>query len=220
MVGHDLRPQPPVPGTGLQRPDAPPLVLASGSPTRAALLAAAGVPAIVRPAAVDETAVKEALRADGVMPADAATALAELKVMRVAGQSGEDAIVLGADQILTCQDRWFEKPGDLATARAQLGVLAGRRHELWTAAVAVRGGARVWHHVAEARLWIRPCSEAFLDRYVEAMGEAALGSVGAYQIEGPGAQLFARMEGDRFAILGLPLLEVLEFLRVQGVLWR
>ncbi len=204
----------------LQRHGASSVVLASASPTRARLLAAAGVPARPRAATVDEAAIKEALRADGVAPGEAAVALAELKAQRVAGQESHDAIVLGADQILTCEGRWFDKPADLAQARAQLAALAGRRHELWTAAVAFRGGARVWHHLAQARLWMRPCSDEFLDRYLDAAGEAALGSVGAYQIEGPGAQLFARIEGDRFAIEGLPLLEVLEFLRVQGVLWR
>lgn len=204
----------------LHHPHAPPVVLASGSPTRARLLAAAGVGVRQRAAAVDEAAVREALRADGVGPGDAAVALAEMKAQRVAGQEGHETIVLGADQILTCEGRWFEKPADLSAARAQLTALAGRRHELWTAAVAFRGGARVWHHLAQARLWMRACSDDFLDRYIEAAGEAALGSVGAYQIEGPGAQLFARTEGDRFAIEGLPLLEVLEFLRVQNVLWR
>jgi septum formation protein len=128
--------------------------------------------------------------------------------------------VLGADQILTCEDQWFDKPQDLAEARSQLRALAGRRHELWTAAIAIRDGGRVWHEISQARLWLRPCSDAFLDAYLAAVGEQALGSVGAYQIEGPGAQLFARIEGDRFAILGLPLIGLLECLRVQGILLR
>ena len=152
-------------------------------------------------------------------PGDAALALAELKARRVASQAPA-AIVLGADQILTCEGRWFDKPRDLAEARAQLAALAGRRHELWTAAIVLRDGARLWHEIAQARLWLRPCSDAFLDAYLDAVGDARPESVGAYQIEGLGAQLFARIEGDRFAILGLPLLEVLECLRVQGVLLR
>jgi len=199
---------------------APPVVLASASRTRAALLAAAGVKAQTRPAAVDETALKEASRADRLAAAEAATALAELKARRVAAQVEPEAIVLGADQILSCEDRWFDKPADVTEARAQLADLSGRRHELATAVVAFRAGERVWHHVSTARLWVRPCSPQFLDRYVEALDEAILVSVGAYQIEGLGAQLFARIEGDHFAILGLPLLEVLEFLRTQGVLMR
>jgi septum formation protein len=198
---------------------APPLVLASASPTRAQLLRAAGVPFEQRPAAVDEASLKEALRAEGVSAGDAAVALAELKAQRVASQM-PDAIVLGADQILTCEERWFDKPQDRAEAYAQLGALAGRWHELATAVVAFRGGARVWHHLAVPRLWLRDCSPEFLDAYLDALGEAALTSVGAYQIEGVGAQLVARIQGDHFAVLGLPLLQLLEFLREQGVLLR
>lgn len=204
----------------LQPNAAPPLILASASPTRARLLAAAGLIIECRPAAVDETEVKRALSAEGVSAPDAAVALAELKAQRVAQLAPPEAIVLGADQVLTCEGRWFDKPADRAAARAQLGLLAGRRHELATAVVAFRERARVWHHVAVPRLWMRPCSDAFLDAYLSAAGDAALASVGAYQIEGPGAQLLARVEGDQFAIQGLPLLEVLEFLRAQGVLAR
>ena len=199
---------------------APPLILASASPARARLLAAAGLVFEQRAAAVDEEAVLAALQAEQATPADAATALAELKAQRVAHEVPPDAVVLGADQILTCAGRWFAKPSDLAAARAQRAELAGRAHELTTAVVGLRGGARIWHSVARARLWLRPCSAAFLDDYLASVGEHALATVGAYQIEGPGAQLFARIEGDHFAIQGLPLLEVLEFLRAQGVLAR
>jgi septum formation protein len=195
------------------------VVLASASPTRAQLLRAAGVPFEQQPAAVDESSLKEALRAEGVPAGDAAVALAELKAERV-GALMPDAIVLGADQILTCDDRWFDKPSDRAEADAQLDALGGKRHELATAVVAVHGGARIWHHVAAPRLWLRPCSPAFREAYLDAVGEAALASVGAYQIEGLGAQLVQRIEGDHFAVLGLPLLELLEFLRGQGVLLR
>jgi septum formation protein len=196
-----------------------PLVLASASPTRAAMLTAAGVRFDRQPAAVDEAEVKAALRADGVAAGDAALALAEIKARRIAARAAGQ-LVLGADQILTCEGTWFDKPADLDEARSQLEALAGRRHELWTAAIVIRDDGRVWHEIAQARLWLRPCSEAFLDAYLGAVGELALGSVGAYQIEGPGAQLFSRIEGDRFAILGLPLLGLLECLRVQGVLLR
>jgi septum formation protein len=195
------------------------LILASASPVRAAMLAAAGVRAEQRPAAVDEADMKEALHADGVAPGDAALALAELKARRIVSRA-PGSLVLGADQILTCEGQWFDKPRDLAEARAQLAALAGRRHELWTAAIVIRDGARLWHEIAQARLWLRPCSDAFLDAYLDAVGNLALGSVGAYQIEGLGAQLFARIEGDRFAILGLPLIGLLECLRIQGVLLR
>jgi septum formation protein len=198
---------------------APRVVLASASLTRVHLLRAAGVPLEQRPVAVDESSLKEALRAEGISPGDAAVALAELKAQRVASQL-TDAIVLGADQILTCEDRWFDKPQDRAEARAQLSALAGRWHELATAVVAFRGGARVWHHLAVPRLWLRDCSTEFLEAYLDALGEAALMSVGAYQIEGVGAQLLTRIQGDHFAVLGLPLLPLLEFLRRQGVLLR
>jgi septum formation protein len=208
-----------VPTPSLLVAAAPQVVLASASAVRAQLLAAAGVPFEQRPAAVDEAALKEALRAAGAAAEDAAIALAELKAQHAARLMPE-AIVLGADQILTCEGRWFDKPLDRAKARMQLGELAGRRHELATAVVAFRGGVRVWHHLAVPRLWLRPCSAGFLDAYLDAVGEAALGSVGAYQIEGLGAQLFARLEGDHFAVLGLPLLPLLEFLREQGVLLR
>jgi septum formation protein len=195
------------------------LILASASRARAAMLAAAGVRAEQRPAAVDEADMKEALRADGVAPGDAALAVAELKARRIVSRA-PGSLVIGADQILTCEGQWFDKPRNLDEARAQLAALAGRRHELWTAAIVIRDDARLWHEIAQARLWLRPCSDAFLDAYLDAVGALALGSVGAYQIEGLGVQLFARIEGDRFAILGLPLIGLLECLRVQGVLLR
>lgn len=196
---------------------APPIVLASASAIRARLLDAAGVPVAQRPATVDEIALKESLQAEGASAGDAAIALAELKAQQIARHM-PDAIVLGADQILTCAGRWFDKPQDRAEARAQLGALAGKRHELATAVVAFRGGVRVWHHLAVARVRLRPCSPGFLDAYLDAVDDAALTSVGVYQIEHLGAQLLARIEGDHFAVLGLPVLEVLEFLRQQGVL--
>jgi septum formation protein len=208
-----------VPTPSLLAAAAPSIVLASASAIRAQLLAAAGVPVAQRPATVDELALKESLQAEGASAGDAAISLAELKAQQIARHMPE-AIVLGADQILTCAGRWFDKPQDRAAARAQLGAVAGQRHELATAVVAFRGGVRVWHHLAVPRLWLRPCSPAFLDAYLEAVGDAALTSVGAYQIEHLGAQLLARIEGDHFAVLGLPVLEVLEFLREQGVLLR
>jgi septum formation protein len=208
-----------VPTPSLLAAAAPPIVLASASAIRARLLDAAGVPVAQHPATVDELALKESLQAEGASAGDAAIALAELKAQQIARHMPE-AIVLGADQILSCAGRWFDKPQDRAQARAQLGALAGQRHELATAVVAFRGGVRVWHHLAVPRLWLRPCSPGFLDTYLDAVGDAALTSVGAYQIEGLGAQLLDRIEGDHFAVLGLPVLEVLEFLRQQGVLLR
>jgi septum formation protein len=201
-----------------QQAEAAPVILASGSSTRARMLAAAGVAVSLKAATVDESAIKEALRAEGIAAGDAAVALAELKAQRVAAQTPAEAIVFGADQILTCEGHWFDKPADKEGAHVQLQALAGRRHDLWTAAVAFRNDARVWHHLSHARLWMRACSPAFLDAYLAALGADALSSVGVYQVEGLGAHLFARIEGDHFAIQGLPLLEVLDFLRTHGVL--
>lgn len=202
----------------LQRPDAPPLVLASRSPARARLLRAAGLDFTQAQALVDEVAVREAMQAEGVPVEDAALGLAELKAAAVARTAPGAAIVLAADQMLEVEGVWLEKPADLAAARRQLAALRGRRHLLVSGAVAYRGGQRVWHHVDTARLWLRDCSEAMLDAYLAAAGPAILDCVGAYQLEGLGLQLMARVEGDLFTIQGLPLLPVLQFLRDQGVL--
>jgi septum formation protein len=204
----------------LTAPAAPPIILASKSAARAQILAAAGVPFTQAEALVDEVSAREALQADGVTVEDAAIALAELKAAFVARRVPEAAIVIGADQLLDVEGAWLEKPKDPAAARAQLQALRGRRHRLVSGVVAYRGGMRVWHHVDTARLWVRNCSDDLLDRYVEAAGPAILGCVGAYQLEGLGAQLMARVEGDHFTILGLPLLPLLQFLRDQGVLLR
>ncbi|MDR6769404.1 septum formation protein [Azospirillum sp. BE72] len=195
---------------------APVLVLASGSRTRAAMLEQAGVSAILDKPLVDEDEVKAAGRAEGV-PADAvAEALAELKAQRIARRH-PGALVVGADQMLECEGRWFDKPADRAAARAQLLDLRGRTHRLVSCAVVVRDGERMWHKVDSARLTMRNFSESFLDDYLDRVGDEVLHSVGAYQLEGLGAQLFQRVEGDFFTILGLPLLPLLGFLRVHGV---
>lgn len=195
---------------------APKLVLASGSRTRAAMLEQAGVPAILDRPLVDEDEVKAAGRAEGV-PADAvAEALAELKAQRITRRH-PGALVVGADQMLDCEGRWFDKPADRAAARAQLLDLRGKTHRLVSCAVVVRDGERMWHKTDSARLTMRNFSEAFLDDYLDRVGDDVLHSVGAYQLEGLGAQLFHRVEGDFFTILGLPLLPLLGFLRVHGV---
>ncbi len=201
------------------RESGPRLVLASASESRAALLAAAGLAAEVRPAAVDETAIKVAMRRDSASAEEAAVALAELKARQVSvGESG--ALVIGADQILECNGKWFDKAGSVEEAREQLLSLRGRRHDLVTAAVVVRDGERLWHHVERATLAMRPFSDTFLDRYVAEQGATLCRTVGAYRLEGPGVQLFQSVEGSYFTILGMPLLPLLEFLREQGVLER
>ncbi len=196
------------------------VVLASRSAARARLLAAAGVDAEILPADIDEAALREALAAAQVATEDAAVALAEMKARRVAPSIPGEAIVLGCDQLLDSDGEWLDKPADRAAAARQLRRLRGKTHVLATAVVAFRGGARVWHHVATPRLRLRAFSDAFLDAYLERAGPEVLGSVGAYQLEGLGAQLLASVEGDHFAVQGLPLLPVLGFLREQGVLAR
>jgi septum formation protein len=195
---------------------APPLVLASQSRFRREMLERAGLVFAVDAAHVDEDEIKLSMREAGASVEDVAIKLAEHKARRVA-QRWPGAVVLGSDQMLDCNGVWFDKPVDRAHARAHLQALSGRTHRLVTAAVAFRNGTRVWHHVEPARLTMRPLSEAFVERYLDAVGDDALSSVGGYQLEGIGAQLFARVEGDFFTILGLPLLAVLGFLRAQGM---
>lgn len=195
----------------------PTVVLASASAARAHLLEAAGIPFVRQAAGVDEDEIKVALRAEGADAGHAAETLAEVKAQRVAPRF-PDALVIGADQVLECDGAWFDKPADRAQARAQLRALRGRTHRLASCATVVRGGTLVWHHTAWAELTMRRFTDAFLDDYLNAVGDAVLHSVGAYQVEGLGIQLFSRIEGDWFTILGLPLLPLLDFLRAHGVI--
>jgi septum formation protein len=198
---------------------APALILASASTARRAVLEGAGLRFETRVAGVDEAAIKAAALAEGVAAEDAALILADAKAARVAAQA-PDALVIGADQLLVCEGAWFDKSPDMAAARGHLQRLRARQHELVTALVCHRGGQRIWQHVAKPRLTMRDFSDAFLEAYLAAEGEALLSSVGAYRLEGHGAQLFDRIEGDQPAILGLPLLPLLGFLRQHGVLLR
>lgn len=196
-----------------------PVILASASRVRASLLAAAGVAFEVAVSAVDEDEIKRSLRADGADVATVADALALAKAQRVSRRH-PGALVVGADQILDCNGTWFDKPPDIAHARAQLFALRGRSHILATAVCVVRDGERIWHARAQPRLTMRTFGEDFLDRYLEREGASVLSSVGAYRLEGLGVQLFAAIDGDHFSILGLPLLPLLEFLRQHGVVER
>lgn len=195
----------------------PRLVLASASPSRAAVLRQAGIRAASEPARVDETEIKAALRADGAGATEIAQALAELKAQKVSRRH-PGAFVIGADQMLDCEGVWLDKPSDHAQAEEHLRFLSGKAHRLISAVCVVHDGTRLWHHVATASLTMRPLSEEFIAAYLDAVGPAAFTSVGAYQVEGLGAQLFARIEGDHFTILGLPLLALMDFLRNHGVL--
>lgn len=201
----------------LQRPTEPPLVLASASPTRQRLLSDAGLEFERTPAAVDEGEVKSSLAAAGATAAQAAETLAELKAITVSRRR-PGALVIGCDQMLDCDGEWLDKPSDREAARKQLQLLSGCRHSLHSSACLVRDGERLWHHNEAVHLTVRPLSPAFIAAYLDAAGEAVLGSVGGYQLEGLGAQLFARVEGDFFAVLGLPLLPLLNVLRAQKVL--
>lgn len=202
---------------GRARPGAPPVILASASPSRAAVLRQAGLSAPAEPAQVDEAEVKAALRAEGASVQDVATALAELKAQKVSRRR-PGAFVIGADQMLDCDGDWLDKPADLAQAAAHLRLLSAKTHRLVSAVCVVSDGTRLWHHVGMASLTMRPLSEAFIADYLAAVGADALTSVGAYRLEGPGAQLFARIEGDYFTVLGLPLLPLLDFMRNHGVI--
>lgn len=193
------------------------IVLASGSATRRDMLARAGVAFSVDVAAVDEDSVKQAMRAETSNPARAAEMLAELKATRVSARH-PGTIVIGADQMLDCDNVWFDKPADPSAARAQLDALRGKTHRLTSAVVAVRDGQRLWRHTETAKLTMRRFSDTFLDDYLAKAGDAVTGSVGAYQLEGLGVQLFMLVEGDHFTILGLPLLALLDFLRENGEL--
>jgi septum formation protein len=193
------------------------LILASASPVRAQLLAAAGVDFQIEPAEIDEIPLKRAFRAAGRSPTDGALALAEAKARSVSDRHPR-ALVVGADQILVCGSEWYDKPADPDAARAQLRALRGRSHLLATAVCVVCKGERLWHHSCAPKLMMRDFSDRFLEGYIAAEGDAILGSVGAYRLEARGVQLFDRIEGDHFAILGLPLIELLGFLRKYGAL--
>jgi septum formation protein len=192
------------------------LVLASKSAARRAVLEGAGVPFEAVVSGVDEDAVKASLLAEGASPREVADALAELKAIKVS-RSRPD-LVVGADQTLELDGQLYDKVETLEDARARLRLLSGRPHRLHSAVVVAKDGAPIWREVATATLTMREVSEAFLDTYLSAEGDAALGSVGCYRLEGMGAQLFSKIEGDYFAILGLPLLGLLDLLRRHGVL--
>jgi len=192
-----------------------PLVLASKSEVRRTLLEAAGLAVEVVAAEIDERAIEA--EAGFVDPGSVAALLAREKARRVADGLME-RLVVGADQTLSLDRRRFSKPASRAAAREQLLALAGRTHELHSAVVVVSGDAIRFEHVAVARLTMRRCSETFLDRYLDAVGADVFASVGGYQLERIGVQLFERIEGDHFTVLGLPLLPLLAFLRGEGSL--
>lgn len=192
------------------------IILASQSAARSQLLAGAGVTFDKIVSGVDEDLVKTRILAEGGSPRAVAQALADIKAVTVSDQQA--GLVIGADQTLEFEGGLYDKAASLAEARARLLALRGRPHHLHSAVTLARDGDVVWSETASATLTMRDFSEAFLDAYLALEGEALLSSVGCYRLEGPGAQLFAQIEGDYFAILGLPLLGVLDQLRQRGAL--
>jgi septum formation protein len=193
------------------------IILASSSPFRKSLLANAGVAfAAVKPE-VDERAAEAPLKGSGATPEDVALVLAIAKAAEVS-ERNPHALVIGSDQTLSLGDEIFHKPADMEGARRHLLRLSGQTHQLNSAVALVRDGETLWSQVAVARLTMRKLEPAFIGRYLARVGEKALSSVGAYQIEGDGIQLFERIEGDYFTIVGLPLLPLLAQLRTLGAI--
>ena len=196
-----------------------PLILASGSRSRRQMLEAAGLTFEVVPSSVDERAIREALEggSDALDPADVAEVLARAKAEDVS-RARPDALVIGADQVLALGETIYEKPGDLAEARRHIWSFRGQTHALHSAVALAIGGETDWALTDSAQMTMRTFSPAFADAYVDRAGPVICQSVGAYQLEGLGLQLFERVEGDYFTILGLPLLALLEELRNRGVI--
>jgi septum formation protein len=195
-----------------------PVTLASKSSARQMLLRNAGVAFEAVSPGVDEDAAKAGLLTDEASPRDIADALAEMKAVKVSAK--RPGLVIGADQTLDLKGRLIDKVDTLDEARARLLDLRGQVHKLHSAVVVARDGQPIWRNLESAKLSVRPFSETWLDRYIERRGEALLWSVGCYELESEGVQLFDRIDGDYFAILGLPLIGLLDFLRLHGALVR
>ncbi|WP_421933726.1 Maf family protein [Phenylobacterium sp.] len=193
-----------------------PIILASKSAARTAVLKGAGVPFETAVSGVDEDAVKTALLGQGGTPREVADALAELKAVKISRSRA--GFVIGADQTLEFEGGLYDKAETVEDARARLKLLRGKAHQLHSAVVVARDGAPIWREVATCTLTMRDFSDEFLEAYLLAEGEEALGSVGCYRLESHGSQLFSKIEGDYFAILGLPLLGLLDLLRKHGAL--
>ena len=192
------------------------IILASKSAARRAVLTGAGVPFEVAVAGVDEDAVKTAMLAQGATPRDVADALAEIKAVKIS--AGRPGFVIGSDQTLEFEGQLYDKAETLEAAAERLKTMRGKPHKLHSAVVVAKDGAPIWREIVSATLTMRDFSDEFLASYLELEGEEALGSVGCYRLEGPGAQLFSKIEGDYFAILGLPLMGLLDLFHRHGVL--
>lgn len=195
----------------------PSLILASKSPFRAQLLNNAGLTFGTENADIDERAVEAPLYRSGATPEDVAMVLAEAKALAVS-EKHPDAIIIGCDQTLSLGDEIFHKPADLEEAGKNLLKLSGKTHQLNSGIVLVKNGETIWRHVAIAYMTMRPLQPQFIGRYLGRIGDNALSSVGAYQVEGEGIQLFEKIEGDYFTIIGLPLLPLLQKLREESLI--
>ncbi len=194
----------------------PPLILASKSRSRGQLMRGAGLTFEQVGSKVDEDAVKNAMRAEGATTSAQAEHLAEMKAMKIS--MSRPGVILGADQMLDLEGASFDKPADRDAARTNLGLMRGKTHTLETALVACQDGQPIWRIVTRPRLTMRDFSDEFLETYLDEAGEGIYATVGAYELEGMGAQLFSRIEGDYFSILGLPLIQLLTWLRDRKVL--
>ena len=192
-----------------------PLLLASASTARRAMLTDAGIPVDIEPARINERAVDQSLRAAGAPPGKIALALARAKAAAVSAHH-PGRLVLGADQLLDCDGTIFDKARDRSEAEQKLAALAGKTHRLTSAAALVRDGHTVFESVSEAYLTMRPLDSVAIALYADEAGAALTASAGCYEIEGRGAHLFSRVEGDHFTIRGLPLLDVLAGFRAEG----
>lgn len=192
------------------------IILASKSAARRAVLTGAGVPFEVAVAGVDEDAVKTSMLAQGASPRDVADALAEIKAVKIS--AGRAGFVIGSDQTLEFEGKLYDKAETVEAAAERLRTMRGKPHKLHSAVVVAKDGAPIWREIVSATLTMRDFSDDFLAGYLALEGEEALGSVGCYRLEGPGAQLFSKIEGDYFAILGLPLMGLLDLFRRHGVL--
>jgi len=193
------------------------LILASKSPFRSALLKNAGIAFSTASAEVDERAVEAPLYETGATPEEVAQVLAEAKALDVS-EKNPGAVVIGCDQTLSLGDKIFHKPADMEAARRQLLKFSGMTHQLNSAVVLVKDGKTLWRHVSIARMTMRDLDPGFVGRYLGRVGDTALSSVGAYQVEGPGIQLFEKIDGDYFTIVGLPLLPLLDELRKEKLI--
>ena len=191
------------------------LILASQSRSRANILRNAGLAFDVRVPGVDEDAVKQSLLAEGAKPSEIAVTLSDLKAVRT--RAGDQDLVIAADQVLSCEGTLFSKPRDLVQGRDQLLSLRGKTHNLISAVSIAKTGSVIWRHVVTSKMTMRNFSDDFLDNYITANQDAVLSSVGSYWLESEGIQLFSEIGDDYFSILGLPLLPVLDFLRLHEV---